>query len=94
MIQTATKKPITIQFVRYNGHNNEEVEQFVGSKLKFELESETAYIAGVAPPIFSLTIPTLEGEMKAMRGDVIIQGVNKEFYPCKPDIFEKSYNVH
>lgn len=94
MVQTATKKPITIQFVRYTNLNREEVEQFVGSKLKMELESETAYLAGVAPPCFSITIPTLEGDMKAMPGDAIIRGVNNEFYPCKWDILEKSYDIH
>lgn len=36
-------------------------------------------------------ISTLEGEMKASFGDYIIKGVNGEFYPCKPDIFEKTY---
>lgn len=38
-------------------------------------------------------IQTLEGEMKASVGDFIIQGVNGEFYPCKPDIFEKTYEI-
>jgi len=38
-----------------------------------------------------ITIPTLEGKMKASDGDYIIRGVNGEFYPCKPDIFEKTY---
>ena len=36
-------------------------------------------------------IPTLEGTMIASKGDYIIQGINKEIYPCKPDIFEKTY---
>jgi hypothetical protein len=36
-------------------------------------------------------IPTLEGEMKASFGDFIIKGVKGEFYPCKPDIFEMTY---
>ena len=36
-------------------------------------------------------ISTLEGNMKASIGDFIIKGVNGEFYPCKPDIFEKTY---
>jgi hypothetical protein len=36
-------------------------------------------------------IRTLEGEMKADWGDWIIKGVNGEIYPCKPDIFEKTY---
>lgn len=34
---------------------------------------------------------TLEGDMKANIGDYIIKGVNGEFYPCKPDIFTKTY---
>lgn len=38
-----------------------------------------------------IVISTLEGDMRANPGDWIIKGVNGEFYPCKPDIFEKSY---
>ena len=38
-----------------------------------------------------LEITTLEGVMTASMGDWIIQGVNGEIYPCKPDIFEKTY---
>lgn len=38
-----------------------------------------------------LTIETLEGDMLASFGDMIIKGVNGEYYPCKPDIFEKTY---
>jgi hypothetical protein len=36
---------------------------------------------------------TLEGEMVAIPGDFIIRGVNGEFYPCKPDIFAKTYEA-
>ena len=39
----------------------------------------------------SMRILTLEGLMLANKGDWIIKGVNGEFYPCKPDIFEKTY---
>jgi hypothetical protein len=39
----------------------------------------------------ALYINTLEGEMEATIGDWIIQGVKGEFYPCKPDIFELTY---
>ena len=38
-----------------------------------------------------LMIQTLEGVMTAELGDWIIKGVAGEFYPCKPDIFEKTY---
>lgn len=40
----------------------------------------------------TVEIKTLEGMMKANKGDYIIQGVNGEIYPCKPDIFEKTYD--
>lgn len=42
-------------------------------------------------PDFS--IRTLEGDMKISEGDYIIKGVSGEFYPCKPEIFEKTYEV-
>ena len=38
-----------------------------------------------------ILIPTLEGTHRADIGDMVIRGVNGEFYPCKPDIFEKTY---
>lgn len=38
-----------------------------------------------------LRIPTLEGEMTASLGDYVIKGVQGELYPCKPDIFEQTY---
>ena len=40
-----------------------------------------------------ITIHTLEGDMLASEGDYIITGVNGEKYPCKPDIFEKTYEL-
>jgi len=40
-----------------------------------------------------IQIPTLEGEMEANFGDWIIKGVKSEFYPCKPDIFELTYEL-
>ena len=40
-----------------------------------------------------IKIETLEGVMDASIGDFIIKGVNGEFYPCKPDIFEKTYEA-
>lgn len=38
-------------------------------------------------------IHTLEGDMRADVGDYIITGVNGEQYPCKPDIFERTYEL-
>jgi hypothetical protein len=90
------KKPVEIEAIQYNGNSNkQEIEQFVGKELKSELESETAYVAGKGAPIFSLLIETKEGVMKAFRGDWIIKEPfptgDRDFYPCKPDIFELTY---
>lgn len=40
-----------------------------------------------------LFIKTLEGDMHVTVGDYVIQGVNGEIYPCKPDIFHKTYEI-
>jgi hypothetical protein len=93
MVEKFRKKPIVIEAVQYNNLNIEEIEKFVGKKLHQELESETAYLAGISPPKFSLTIQTLEGNYKAMPNDYIIKGIQGEFYPCKSDIFEATYEA-
>jgi hypothetical protein len=47
-----------------------------------------------APPVpASIDIETLEGRMRANEGDYVIRGVQGEFYPCKPDIFEATYDA-
>lgn len=82
------KKPVVIEAVKYNGLNLVEIQKFIGKSLETDF-----YDNEVTAPILSLIIPTLEGDMKAMPGDYIIKGVNGEPYPCKPDIFEKTYEL-
>lgn len=48
-------------------------------------------VSDISPFSTYITIRTLEGDMRADLGDWIIRGVNGEFYPCKPDIFAKTY---
>lgn len=96
MIQKFTKNPVEIEAIQFNGNSNkQEIENFVGRELKSELESETAYVAGKGAPIFSLLIETKEGAMKAFRGDCIIKEPfptgDRDFYPCKNEIFKKTY---
>lgn len=93
MIKEYRKLPVVIEAIQYNNLNREEIEEFIGKKLKQELESETAYLAGKGTPKFSITIPTLEGDMKAMPNDYIIKGLKGEFYPCKPDAFSLGYEM-
>ena len=92
------KKPVIVDAIQWNGNTNKaEVEAFVGRSLIAELEIDTAYEVGMGPPIFSLLIETKEGAMKALKGDYIIKEAfptgDRDFYPCKPDIFEATYEV-
>lgn len=70
------KKPVIIEAIQYTGDNMAEIEMFVPTG---------KYGKGC------FYISTLEGEMKASPGDFIIKGISGEFYPCKPDIFEMTY---
>lgn len=53
----------------------------------------STYVKDLVKDKGGLPIPTLEGVMLASDGDYIIKGVNGEYYPCKPDIFEKTYEA-
>ncbi|GEO08751.1 hypothetical protein [Segetibacter aerophilus] len=74
------KKPVVIEAIQYTGKNQAEIISFTGNKAKTLGDQGT-----------SIMIPTLEGDMYANAGDFIIRGVSGEFYPCKPDIFEITY---
>lgn len=76
------KKPVVIEAVQWDGKNTEEVISFCP-----KIIAQAREITG------ALVIATLEGNMDAIRNDWIIKGVNGEFYPCKPDIFEKTYEA-
>lgn len=71
------KKPVVIDAIQWNGENFQEISEFVGEYL---IETEK-----------SIQIKTLEGNHILSVGDYIIKGIKGEFYPCKPDIFEKTY---
>lgn len=83
------KKPVVIEAVQWTGKNFDQVmnfmQEFHGHKLAYEDAEERALKTK------ELTIRTLEGNMTASAGDYIIKGVKGEFYPCKPDIFEATY---
>lgn len=85
------KKPVTVEAVQYDNLNKEQIEKFVGTTLREHTESHHYDNGLPVPPMRYLFIETLEGEMTVSPGDYVIKGVNGEFYPCKPDIFEKTY---
>lgn len=81
------KKPVEVEAMRLDIPNNDkEVLEFIGA-----LKDGGSAVVNFANN--TMQIPTLEGLMSAQNGDYIIKGVNGEFYPCKPDIFEKTYEL-
>lgn len=83
------KKPVVIEALQWTD-NTKEIIEFCGQSCSYEVEA-SAYEVGKGIQSEKLIIHTLEGDMVASRKDYIIKGVNGEFYPCKPDIFEKTY---
>lgn len=84
------KKPVIIEAIQFDGLNLEEIKSFVGDNLIYDI-IDTAWQVGKGRPHILMKIKTLEGNMNVSEMDYIIKGVNGEFYPCKPDIFEKTY---
>lgn len=88
------KKPVVIEAMQLKEDNILQMEEFIEDKkieidgmyasAKFEDYKNTICKKG-------RIIKTLEGNMRADMGDYIIKGVQGEFYPCKPDIFHKTY---
>lgn len=76
------KKPVVIDAIQFTGNNQSELIAWV-----IELNAIVNWHFRDG----AVDIPTLEGTMTASSGDWIIRGVNGEFYPCKPDIFDKTY---
>lgn len=86
------KKPVVIDAIQWTELNLEEIKEFVGELLTYDI-IDTAWQVGKGVPHVLMKIHTLEGDMEVNKGDFIIKGVNGEFYPCKPDIFKKTYEA-
>ena len=85
-------RPVEIEAIQWTGHNLEEIKQFVGESLEYDI-LDTAWEVGKGRQHIYMKIRTLEGDMYVSIGDYIIKGLRGEFYPCKPDVFEKKYEV-
>lgn len=84
----ATKKPVTIECFKYDGDlKNSNGEYYVPEWAVEAEKNGTIFFKDQG----EMYIKTLEGDHRASVGDYIIRGVNGELYPCKPDIFEKTY---
>ena len=82
------KKPVVIEAIQWLG------EKSFDELFKFTDADNNYGIVGMKDGKGDIAqIRTLEGVMDANPNDFIIKGVNGEFYPCKPDIFEKTYEA-
>ena len=88
------KRPVEVEAWQFkaDGANleNRDAAIFIAAWCGGRVDSE-AKASDPTDVAYWITIPTLEGLMKARPGDWIIRGVKGEFYPCKPDIFEATY---
>ena len=76
------KKPVVIDAIelKFSTESQDEIIQWSNNTIQKGLDG-------------GLRIPTLEGIMVANTGDYIIRGIKGEYYPCKPDIFEMTYEL-
>ena len=87
MVRQYRKKPVCIEAVQFTRSNWDEVVSFTNNT------AHTLMIERCVNGVATCIIPTLEGQHIATENDFILKGVHGEFYPCKPDIFEKTYEV-
>lgn len=87
MVNKYRKKPVVVEAIQYTGNNIEAIVKFIGCGV-FQTEKLEN-----GKWIKTFEIDTLEGKHIAKQGDFIIKGVAGEFYPCKPDIFKKTYDL-
>ena len=82
VIKRYRKKPVEIRAIEWNGlkEQRDAITGVTNRQAKFNDDN-------------SVIIPTLEGDHKADLGDMIIIGIKDEVYPCKPDIFELTYDI-
>ena len=81
------KKPVVVEAIQFDGSKTQAVElqrRWPGQRIRLP-EQEDGYFPGW------LEIETLAGAVRCDAGDWIVQGVKGELYPCKPDIFEATY---
>ncbi len=72
-------KPTEVEAIKYTGLNLPDVQKFIGANYHFHRNG--------------LYIKTLEGPMKVTAGSWVIRGIKGEFYACKSEIFEASYEA-
>lgn len=89
MVKKYKTKPCEIEAIQWTGENLEEIEEFAKDGIEYnEVKDGCGKIIA-----YEIYVLTLEGTMFVNQGDYIIKGLRGEFYPCKPDVFNKKYEV-
>jgi len=81
------KKPIEVEAVQIDSYDYDgmcDIIKWSNGEVASEEECEVGYL---------MAINTMEGRMLAKNRDYVIKGLQGEFYPCKPEIFEASYEL-
>ena len=81
------KKPVVIEAVQLKDESIIEIINWTTDYINIEIDTDEN------DNIIGMIIPTLEGAMKASMNDYIIKGIQGEFYPCKPNVFEQTYEL-
>jgi len=84
------KRPIIVEAFRWTADINQKEDPLW---IIDAIKDDIIYVAYEGTPRIFMMIKTLEGTMTAKRGDWIIKGIEGEIYPCKPDIFKKTYEL-
>lgn len=86
------KKPVVIDAILYTGNNEKEIIEFTQGNAKYKMAvGSSADGSGGKQSYEHFSVETPEGNMRITEGDYVIKGIKGEFYPCKPDVFAKSY---
>ena len=81
------KKPIEIEAIQLTNESIIEIIKWATDYISIKIDTDEN------DNIIGMVIPTLEGAMKASMNDYIIKGIQGEYYPCKPNIFEQTYEL-
>lgn len=93
----ATKKPVTIECFKYDGDlKNSNGEYYVPDWAKEAYENGILCFGSrnEEEPPCELFVKTNHGAVHVAVGDYVIRQIDGELYPCKPDLFEKTYDIH
>lgn len=91
MVKQFRKKPVIIEAIQYDGtiKNVKKIFQWaLDNRVETHIYHTEDNETGIPTGLF---IETLEGTMRVNNGDYVIRGLKNELYPCKPDIFNQTY---